>query len=178
MTRFFRHPYIGMREHERRAFLDSRIPIFPSDGKESRDRAVRERKELVKEILRKDQDKDLTLLDLESTKCNLTLWYEPILKCLPEEDLKAGTRGKSAWVYVMRDQKWRVRSWRSLAIEIAEEGGWLDTPDYNKDYRGNQLRSNVTKEKRESKRKEKFCGARSSTSQRTKRSQSVVAHRG
>lgn len=64
--------------------------------------------------------------------------------------------GSLAWVYVKRGELWQVHSWSSLAIEIAQEGGWVDTPDYNKDYKGNQDRTNVTKEKRESKRKEKF----------------------
>ncbi|KAK9972673.1 hypothetical protein ABG768_025962 [Culter alburnus] len=156
ITRFSRHPYIGMREHERRAFLDSRFPILPGAEKERGDRALREREELVKEITRKDQDKDLTLADLESAKWHLTLWYEPLLKCFPEEDLKAGPRSRFAWIYVLRNQMWQVRSWRSLAIEIAEETGWIETPDYKKDYCGNQMRSHVTKEKRESKRKVKF----------------------
>lgn len=42
------------------------------------------------------------------------------------------------------------------SLKIAQEGGWTGSPDYNKDYRGSQIRSNVTKEKRTAKRKEKF----------------------
>ncbi len=63
-----RHPYLGMREHERKAFLETRIPIFPRDGKEARDRALQEREELVRKIKRRDREKDLSLTERESQK--------------------------------------------------------------------------------------------------------------
>lgn len=45
-----------------------------------------------------------------------------------------------------------MRSWSNLAIELAQGGGWIETPKYNKDYRGAQPCSNVTKERRVSTR--------------------------
>ncbi|ROL55121.1 hypothetical protein DPX16_15216 [Anabarilius grahami] len=156
VTRFSRHPYIGMRESEKKAFLQTRYPIFPNDTRDSKDRAQREREELVKEIVRKDRENDLTSAESESMRWNLTLWMEPLKKCFPEVNMRMGSRGKLAWTYVRRGLQWQIRSWGSLAIEIAQEGGWVNSPDYNKDFRGSQIRSNVTKEKRTAKRKEKF----------------------
>lgn len=156
VTRFSRHPWVGMRKHERIAFLETRIPIFPSDDREIRNQALREREALVGEILDKDRESDLSLADLESTRWSLTLWQVPILGCFPEVEMKRGSSGKLAWVYVKRGQEWRVRTWGSLAMELAQESGWEDSPNYNKDYRGTLSRSNVTKEKRQSRRKEKF----------------------
>lgn len=156
VTRFSRHPYLGMREGEKRAFLDARIPFFSTDGKDVERLIIREREKLAKDIKRKDREKDLTLAENETREWSLRLWHEPILRCFPEVTLELGSRGRLAWVYVKRSQQWQVRSWGSLAIELAQEGGWLNAPTYDKDYRGNQPRSNVTKEKRESVRKEKF----------------------
>ncbi|XDV48120.1 hypothetical protein PO909_017594 [Leuciscus waleckii] len=136
VTRFSRHPWVGMRKHERIAFLETRIPIFPSDDREIRNQALREREALVGEIMDKDRESDLSLAD--------------------QVEMKRGSSGKLAWVYVKRGQEWRVRTWGSLAMELAQEGGWEDSPNYNKDYRGTLSRSNVTKEKRQSRRKEKF----------------------
>lgn len=156
MSKFSRHPYLGMREHERKAFLETRIPIFPRDGKEARDRALQEREELVRKIKRRDREKDLSLTERESQKWNLTLWHEVIHRCFPEADPKQGSCGKFAWIYVKLGEQWQVRSWSDLAIELAKGGGWIDSPPYDKDYRGSQPRFNVTKEKRKSNRKEKF----------------------
>ncbi len=39
------------------------------------------------------------------------------------------------------------RSWSNLAIELAQGGDWVETLKYDKDYRGTQPRSNVTKER-------------------------------
>ncbi|XP_058619999.1 uncharacterized protein LOC131532399 [Onychostoma macrolepis] len=156
MSKFSRHPYLGLREHERNAWLDARFPMLPWDKEEIRERVLQEREEHVRDIKRRDREKDLTLTDIESAKWNFTLWHEPILRCFPETDLKQGSRGKVAWVYVKIDERWQVRSWANLAIELAQGGGWLDTSFYDKDYRGSQPRSNITKEKRPSSRKEKF----------------------
>lgn len=37
VTRFSRHLYIGMRDSEKRAFLQTRHPIFPNDTRDSKD---------------------------------------------------------------------------------------------------------------------------------------------
>ncbi len=156
LSRFSRHPYLGMREHEREAFLEANIPMLPRDGEEVKNRTLRKREELVRDIRWNDHGKDLTLTDLESMKWNFKLWQGPISKCFPEVDLRQGSRGKIAWVYVKRGDAWQVRSWVSLAMELAQGSDWVDSAPYKKDYRGAHLRSNLTKEKRPSTRKEKF----------------------
>ncbi len=155
LTRFSRHPYLGMREHERNALMEARFPIWPRDRPEVQDRVLREREEYVKELKKKDRERDLTLTDIESAKWSFTLWREPLLRCFPEVDIKQGSRGKIAWIYVKIDNCWQVRSWSNLAIELAQGGEWVETPNYDKDYRGTQPRSNVTKERRASTRKMK-----------------------
>ncbi len=121
-----------------------------------KNRTLRKREELVRDIRWNDHGKDLTLTDLESMKWNFKLWQGPISKCFPEVDLRQGSREKIAWVYVKRGEVWQVRSWVSLAMELAQGSDWVDSAPYKKDYRGAQLRSNLTKEKRPSTRKEKF----------------------
>ncbi len=155
LTRFSRHPYLGMREHERNALMEARFPMWPRDRPEVKDRVLREREEYVKELKKKDRERDLTLTDIESAKWSFTLWHEPLLRCFPEVDIKQGSRGKIAWIYVKIDDCWQVRSWSNLAIELAQGGEWVETPKYDKDYRGTQPRSNVTKERRASTRKMK-----------------------
>ncbi len=46
-SRFSRHPYLCMREHERKAFLDANIPMLLRDREEVKNSALRERDELV-----------------------------------------------------------------------------------------------------------------------------------
>ncbi|KAF4103731.1 hypothetical protein G5714_014718 [Onychostoma macrolepis] len=128
MSKFSRHPYLGLREHERNAWLDARFPMLPWDKKEIRERVLQEREEHVRDIKRRDREKDLTLTDIESAKWNFTLWHEPILRCFPETDLKQGSRGKVAWIYVKIDERWQVRSWANLAIELAQGGGCCKAP--------------------------------------------------
>ncbi len=142
---------------ERRCFLpmEARFPIWPRDRPEVQDRVLREREKYVKERKKKDRERDLTLTDIESAKWSFTLWHEPLLRCFPEVDIKQGSRGKIAWIYVKIDDCWQVRSWSNLAIELAQGGEWVETPKYDKDYRGTQPRSNVTKERRASTRKMK-----------------------
>ncbi|KAF4096299.1 hypothetical protein G5714_022268 [Onychostoma macrolepis] len=74
-----------------------------------------------------------------------------------------------------RESKRKIRSFKESGVDLRENrralageklgkpgnragtgGGWLDTPYYDKDYRGSQPCYNVTKEKRPSARKEKF----------------------
>ncbi len=84
-----------MREHEREAFLEANIPMLPRDGEEVKNRTLRKREELVRDIRWNDHGKDLTLTDLESMKWNFKLWQGPISKCFPEVDLRQGSRGKN-----------------------------------------------------------------------------------
>lgn len=100
-----------MRELEKRVFLDTRHPVFPSDREGLKNRILWEREEFVRDIMWKDRHLDLILADGESTRWILTLWFEPITKCFPETDMKAGSIGRSAWVYVKRDELWQVHSW-------------------------------------------------------------------
>ncbi len=60
LSRFSRHPYLGMREHEREAFLEANVPMLPRDGEEVKNRTLREREELVRDIRWNDHGKDLT----------------------------------------------------------------------------------------------------------------------
>ncbi len=78
----------------------------------------------MRDIRWNDREKDLTLTDLESMKWNFTLWQGPISKCFPKVDLRQGSRGKIAWVYVKRGEVWQVRSWVSLAMELVQGSDW------------------------------------------------------
>lgn len=73
VTRFSRHPYIGMRELEKRVFLDTRYPVFPSNREGLKNRILWEREEFIRDIMWKDQHHDLILADGESMRWNLTL---------------------------------------------------------------------------------------------------------
>lgn len=156
MTRFSRHPYIGMREHEREAFLGARMPMVPKNGKGTRNKTLLGKEDFAREIKRQDREKDLSFTDIESMRWELSLWTQPILRCFPVVDPKQGSRGKIAWIYVKIGDQWQVRSWGHLAVELVQGSGWLNSPPYEKDFRATQPRSNVTKEKRKSTRKEKF----------------------
>ncbi len=40
LSRFSRHPYLGMRKHEREAFLEANVLMLPRDGEEVKNRAL------------------------------------------------------------------------------------------------------------------------------------------
>ncbi len=80
--------------------------------------------EYVKELKKKDRERDSTLTDSESAKWNFTLWHEPLLRCFPEVDMNKGPAVNSVDICENR---------RTLAGEVLVEpghragtGGWMD----------------------------------------------------
>lgn len=93
--------------------------MLPRDRQEVKDRVLQEREDYIRELKQKDREKDLSMTGNESLKWNFTLWHEPLLRCFPETDMKQGSRGKIAWIYMKINERRQVRSWSNLAIELA-----------------------------------------------------------